>query len=118
MIGFKNVWANIFALLLTIFAATLIYIVLDKEKLLIVGGITISVCITGILVSLLNKEKEAVKKEIDKKANTTELIMVDKKIDQHIIDNHESFNSLFGLMQDMKKTLDDFILEFAKRRIK
>jgi len=86
MIGFKNVWANMAALAVTIATVTFLYILLDKEKLSYVLGVTLLVCTVATITVVINKDKEEVKKDIKERATHTELTMVETTLNRRIDD--------------------------------
>lgn len=120
MIGFKNVWLNIFAIAILVFATAMLYLILDKEKLTLTLGVTIFISVFGLILAWINRDKADVKKQIEdkvpKKEFETAVNALVKRIDDHREDDKQKYEALTDMVKENNAMTKDILLAINQKK--
>lgn len=120
MIGFKNAWYNIAALMAFIISSFYLNEIFRKDPNHVGLWVTTIVCVSGIMMALINITAVGNKKEHQNMVTKEELKLVidqlkqfaeatNKQMEQHINSNDESYNTLFDFSKRNEAKTDKII---------
>ena len=109
MIGTKNFWLNTLGFLAVSIALYIVYSAIEivKPDVRVMFWLTGAIFVCSALMTITNRTTSKTKQEIELRAYSTELQQVEKRLDQHIIDNRDTYDKLFELQTKTNDTVND-----------